>query len=60
MDATSNTACFLMEVCSVASEAVLLEKSNLKLTGNTEDREELTNNSKGFIEQAPHHGKLEE
>lgn len=48
MDAASNTACFLMEVCSVASEAVLLEKSNLKLTGNTEDREELSKQLQGI------------
>lgn len=30
-----------MEVRFIASEAVLLEKSNLNLTGNTEDVEEL-------------------
>lgn len=41
MDVTSNITCLLIDICSIANEAVLPEKSNLNLTGNTDDKEEI-------------------
>lgn len=49
MDAVSNITRFLIEVCSVANEVGLPEKSNLSLTGNTEDREEVGKQPQGCL-----------
>lgn len=46
-----------MEVRFIASEAVLLEKSNLNLTGNTEDVEELgTSTPRVAVSELPTQG----
>lgn len=57
MDVTSNITCLLIDVCSIASEAVLPEKSDDKEEIQMTKRK-LANNCKGYTEQALHQEKL--